>query len=263
MSLVNTSLLRSRQRDTDSKNYIQTQNNLVVVVQSVNTKSTKISRLEQLGLAIAATFMTVGCTESPIVGNLLNNENLAQAEVTQISSNPSTPSSIADAEPVEFEVCAAVDSWRRPTESEQEKQLSQNGRYAEALNSDHSESPSKMASSQFWDHRIISFTTYGLSARIEPISLAGLWTVEDQLWDCYEPEVTAEINEGDRAETWLLNQQITRLQWDGSSYVMIVEPVSTGMQVVQFERRDRSETLPLTVVSVSGQPIEVTSGDWQ
>ena len=240
----------------------------MVVVRSVNTKREKVSRVKQLGLAIAATFATVGCTESPIVSNLLANDSFAQVNANELSDELNPAGSIADSaavafEAVEFEVCAAVDSWQRPTESEQAKQLSQDDRYAEALNSNDTENPLKVASSQFWDHRIISFTTYGLSARMEPVNLAGLWTVEDQLGDCYNPEATAEINAGDRAETWLLNQQITSLQWDGSRYVMAVEPVPAGMQVVQFQRLDRSETLPLTVVTASGQPIEVTSGDWQ
>ena len=110
---------------------------------------------------------------------------------------------------------------------------------------------------------MISFTTYGLSARLEPVTLSGLWTVEDQLWDCYEPEATAAINEGDRAEAWLLNHRITSLQWNGSSYVMLVEPGTAGMQVVQFDRLDSAASLPLTVTTTAGNAVAVVSGDWQ
>ena len=234
--------------------------------------------MQQLRLAIAATFLTVGCTDLPTASNSLVNDSLDQVNsdqvnVIEISDDLGTKNSIADSETVAFEsveleavafeVCAAVDTWQRPSQSEQAKRLSQDTRYAEALNTNSLESPIKAASSQFWDHSIISFTTYGLSARMEPVNLAGLWSVEEQLWDCYDPEVTVAINEGDRAETWLLNQKITSLQWDGSFYVMTVEPVSVGMQVVQFERVDSLETLPLTAVSASGQPIEVMSGNWQ
>ncbi len=226
-------------------------------------KSKQVNQIKQLGLAIAATFIAVGCTDSPMASKLLANESLAQVNTAELSVDESSADSIADATSVEFEVCAAVDSWQRPSESEQAKRLNQDSRYAEAIASNDSESPLKRASSQFWDHQVISFTTYGLSARMEPVNLSGLWTVEDELWDCYEPEATVAINEGDRAEAWLLNQQITRLQWDGSGYVMTVEPTSAGLQIVQFDRVDSSESLPLTVVTESGQSVEVALGDWQ
>ncbi len=225
-----------------------------MVVQSVKMKSKQVNQIKQLGLAIAATFIAVGCTDSPMTSKLLANDTLAQVNAAELPT---------DAMPVEFEVCAAVDSWQRPSESEQTKRLSQDARYAEAISSDDSAVSLKTASSQFWNHPVISFTTYGLSARMEPVTLSGLWTVEDQLWDCYEPETAMAINEGDRAETWLLNQQITSLHWDGSSYLMTVEPSSEGMQVVQFDRTDSLESLPLMVVTDSGNPVEVASGDWQ
>ncbi|MBE9062438.1 hypothetical protein [cf. Phormidesmis sp. LEGE 11477] len=226
-------------------------------------KKEKTSQIKQIGLAIAATFIAVGCTDSPIVSTLLTNDSLAQANTAEVSGEPNPTDLATNSEVIEFEVCAAVDSWQRPSESEQAKRLGQDARYAEALSGNEPENSLKMASSQFWDRQIISFTTYGLSARMEPINLSGLWTIEDELESCYELELTEAINVGDRAEAWLLNQQITSLQWDGSRYVMTVAPVSVGMQVVQFERADSLETLPLTVVTASGQPVEVASGDWQ
>ncbi|MEM8505477.1 MAG: hypothetical protein AAF716_20280 [Cyanobacteria bacterium P01_D01_bin.1] len=229
-------------------------------------KTKKTCRMKQLGLAIAATFITVGCTDSPMankVASKLLANNLAQVNAAELTADTSSEALSAETTDVEFEICAAVDSWQRPSDAEQAKQLGEDSRYATALDSDDSENSLKMASSQFWDHQVISFTTYGLSARMEPVNLSGLWTVEDQLLGCYEPEATMAINEGDRAEAWLLNQQITSLEWDGTSYVMTVEPSSTGMQVVQFNRMDSSASLPLTVVTDSGLAIEVASGDWQ
>lgn len=219
--------------------------------------------MKQLGLAIAATLIAAGCTDSPMASKLLAKDSLAQVNAAELSDSATSSASAEDATAVEFEVCAAVDSWQRPSEAEQSKKLNQDSRYAVALSSDDSENSLKMASSQFWDHQVISFTTYGLSARMEPVNLSGLWTVEDQLLDCYESEVTMAINEGDRAEAWLLNQQVTSLEWDGSSYVMTVEPSSAGMQVVQFNRVDSAASLPLTVVTDSGVAIEVASGDWE
>lgn len=218
--------------------------------------------MKQFGLAIAATFITAGCTDSPMASNLLAKDSLAQVNAAELSV-ASSEAVANSATAIEFEICAAVDSWQRPSEVEQAKKLNQDSRYAVALNSDESENALKAASSQFWDHQVISFTSYGLSARLEPVNLSGLWTVENQLLSCYESEVTMAINEGDRAEAWLLNQQVSSLEWDGDSYVMTVEPSPTGMQVVQFDRVDSAESLPLTVITDSGQAIEVASGDWE
>lgn len=224
-------------------------------------KTQRIGQIKQVGLAIAATVITVGCTDSPVASSLLVNDTVANVNVAELS-NSENSEAITTTTAVEFEVCAAVDSWQRPSDAEQAKKLNQDSRYAMSLD-DSSEDSLKMAASQFWDHQVISFTTYGLSARMEPVNLSGLWTVEDQLLACYQPEATLAINEGDRAETWLLNQQITSLEWNGSSYIMTVEPSPTGMQVVQFDRMDSSATLPLIVVTDSGLDIEVASGDWQ
>jgi hypothetical protein len=87
--------------------------------------------------------------------------------------------------------------------------------------------------------------------------------VADDLWSCYEAETTVAINEGDRAETWLLNHRINSIEWQGDRYVMTVEPADTGVQVVQFDRVDQMASLPLEVVTASGEAVAVTSGDWQ
>ncbi len=198
-----------------------------------------------------------------MASKLFAKDSVAQINAAELSANKSNDALAEEMTAVEFEVCAAVDSWQRPSDAEQAKKLNQDARYAVALSNDDLENSSKMAASQFWDHQVISFTTYGLSARMEPVNLSGLWTVEDQLLDCYAPEATTAINEGDRAETWLLNQQVTSLEWDGSRYVMTVDPSSAGMQIVQFERVDSAASLPLTVVTGSGLAVEVASGDWE
>ena len=168
---------------------------------------------------------------------------------------------------VAFETCAAVEDWQRPTAEEQAQQLEKDARYSMAISSPNSSSSNSdsngATSDSFWDQSVVSFTTYGLSARMEPTTLTGLWTVDSELQNCYTPETTAAINEGDRAEAWLLNHRVESLVWTGDRYVMTVEPTSTGMQAVQFERADNLASLPLEVIDANGETVEAISGDWQ
>ena len=216
--------------------------------------TTKFNLFKKLGIAVLGAYVLSGSPHSNAT-SAVNSDVIAQ-ETTQESA----PVAQATAANLDFEVCAAVDGWQRPSDEDQAKQLGEDVRYGAALETDDA---LKRASTQFWDHDAISFTTYGLSARLEPVNLSGLWTVSDELWDCYEPEATVAINEGDRAETWLLNQRITDLTWENDRYVMTVEPAATGMQVVQFDRVDELASLPLEIVTDAGSTVEVVSGDWQ
>lgn len=233
-------------------------------------KNANIKRLKQLGLAVLGAYVISGCpsssTTSDAIADSLLTANpdpsvdiVAQPVVAQSINEAAADNAATEIAAVTFEVCAAVDSWQRPTEDEQAKQLGADSRYRNVATDD----ALKRASTQFWDHQAISFTTYGLSARMEPVMLSGLWTVADELWDCYAPETTVAINEGELAETWLFNQQITGIQQAGDRYVMTVESAPTGVQVIQFERSDQSAELPLDIVNVRGESVGVVSGDWQ
>jgi hypothetical protein len=234
-----------------------------------------IKKIQQLGVVLLGAFVVSGCpspTESRWLANSSSSaqEAVAQEAVAQeavastlVSAPASTSGNLSgDLADVSFEVCATVDGWQRPSNEEQAKQLS-NIRYGESVASGSLSSSLKTASAQFWDHQVISFTTYGLSARMEPETLSGVWTAASEMAGCYEPETTVAINEGDRAETWLLNHRISDLQWKGDRYVMTVEPASTGMQVIQFDRVDELASLPLDVVTANGDAVDVFSGDWE
>ncbi|MGB7087749.1 MAG: hypothetical protein WBD47_19480 [Phormidesmis sp.] len=230
-------------------------------------KSSNQQRFKQLSVVMLGAYVLSGCPSSANNTLLSNQGPLAQEAIAQETlTQDAIPASAENVVPasVPFEVCADVDSWQRPSEAEQAKQLDNDDRYGEVLAEGASEAGAfKSASTLFWDHQIISFTTYGLSARLEPVNLSGLWTVADDMWNCYEPETTVAINEGDRAEAWLLNHRVSDLSWQGDRYVMTVEPAATGMQVVLFNRVDELTMLPLEVVSATGEPIAVMSGDWQ
>jgi len=229
-------------------------------------KNAKLKRLKQLGLAVLGTYAMTGCPSTQVNSGLLVNSSEAAEVQATVAQEAVVAQSATDMTAVDFEVCAAT-NWQRPSADEQAKQLNGDARYETALlNSPldgSTDSLLKRASEQFWRHDVVSFTTYGLSARMEPVSFTGVWTVVDELWDCYEPETTVAINDGSLAEAWLLNQEITGIAWEGDRYIMAVAPAPTGMQVVQFNRVETLETLPLEVVSESGNTVEVGSGDWQ
>ena len=227
----------------------------------------KIKKVKQLGVVLLGAFVLSGCP-SPTANRLMaKGGSVSQDAVAQAAVNTGGIKQESALGPgdrtkvnteVNFEVCANVENWQRPSEAIQTKRLDSN-RYGESL----ADGSLKSAAAQFWDHQVISFTTYGLSARVEPENFSGVWTATDEMANCYKPETTAAINQGDRAETWLLNQRISSLQWTGDRYIMTVEPVSTGLQVIQFNRVDKMASLPLEVMTASGNPVAVMSGDWQ
>lgn len=160
---------------------------------------------------------------------------------------------------VSYQVCDAIADWQRPDSAQQRDQLKTIPRYTEAL-ADGSLQP---LADEFFVRDVISFTTYGLSARVEPIYLSGLWTHLDDLWTCYEDEtVPAQINNGDLGELWLLEHRLVELTWQGDEYVVTVEPTPTGASLVQFSRQETLDQLPLRIETTEGQPVTVTSGDF-
>lgn len=160
---------------------------------------------------------------------------------------------------VSYQVCDAIADWQRPDSDQQRDQIKAMPRYTESL-ADGSLQP---LADEFFQGEVISFTTYGLSARVEPIYLSGLWTHLDDLWACYEDEtVPAQINSGDLGELWLLAHRLVDFTWQGDEYVVTVEPTSTGASLVQFSRQEALEVLPLRIETTDGQPVTVTSGDF-
>ncbi|MBF2034547.1 MAG: hypothetical protein IGR92_03475 [Leptolyngbyaceae cyanobacterium T60_A2020_046] len=159
---------------------------------------------------------------------------------------------------VAFEVCANFPDWTRPAADLQAETLAANPRYQGMLN----EEPLRSLSEKFWQESIISFTTYGLSARMEPIYLSGVWTIADEIWGCYEGDRGAAINRGELAEVWLINHRIVDVAWVENTYLLTVEPTTQGIQLMQFERQEANDDLPLMVTARDGQAIAAVSGDW-
>ncbi len=212
--------------------------------------ASKLKQLSKQGLLILAIVSLIGGIKaaSKFV-------NAADAVVThpQAISNPDAQNA------TEFLVCSEAADWQRPSQDQQQKQLANDERYSELLQ----DKDFQQLANQFWQHDVLSFTTYGLSARMEPINLSGLWSVADDVWaSCYSHDQGTAINEGTLAEAWLLHHHVVDLQWQDDHYVMVVEPAAQGMQVVQFTRRESEADLPLTVVTTQGVVVEHHDADW-
>lgn len=159
---------------------------------------------------------------------------------------------------VSFQVCQNLPDWDRPEWSTQLTELQQNPRYGENLNQE----PLKSLSEKFWNQSIITFTTYGLSARVEPIYLSGLWTAMEAIESCYDTSLTEAINRGQLAEIWLFGHRVLDIEWVNGQYSVTVESSESGLQLVLFERVETSTLLPIVVTSVNGSAMAVASGDW-
>lgn len=213
-----------------------------------------IRKLGRLGVVMLGAYVVAGCP-SPTASKLLASSGVQRDAIAQ----ESTQSSESETNAIDYNICADVENWQRPSSAVQAKRINEDVRYRDSSQID----ALKNASDQFWDHDVVSFTTYGLSARMEPENLSGVWTATEEIASCYTPEDTVAINEGNLAETWLLNQRISSVEWTGDRYVMTVESAPSGLQVVQFDRVDELASLPLDVLNTSGELISVTSGDWQ
>lgn len=177
---------------------------------------------------------------------------VVQSESSQVAIATVPPAEVT------YDICGAIDDWQRPSLAEQTEALLANPRYGEALTSE----PLQSLFEKFWQESLITFTTYGLSARTEPIYLSGVWTGIEAMSACYEGDRPTEINAGDRAEMWLIGYQVTDFTWTGETYEMTVEPTTTGLRFLQFERVENEATLPLVVLESTGQTLTVATGDW-
>lgn len=211
--------------------------------------ASKFKRLGQQGLLV---FALVG-----VIGGLKATSNFGTVADAVVPSQL-TESPAAAPSDLEYSVCSEATEWQRPTVAQQQKQLA-DARYGELVN----DKEFQDFAQNFWQNDALSFTTYGLSARMEPVNLSGLWSVTDDVWNhCYSENEGNAINEGALAETWLMNYQVVDLQWQEDGYLMVVEPKASGMQVVQFARKESAADLPLTITTRQGDVVSHYDADW-
>lgn len=207
-----------------------------------------VTRPVPLVLITTAVVGTVGSL-CPITPASVLNSAIAQVD-------PADPQGMEP--PLAVEVCLDLPEWQRPSTHTQEKHLQALPQYGAALQTE----PLLSVAKDWWSYEIFSFTTYGLSARTDPLYLSGLWTVVDQTWPCYDSLQPEQINQGQLAEVWLMHHRLVGVAWRQDHYVMTVEPAESGLQLVQFPRHENNPSLPLTLTTAAGDPVAAMSGDW-
>ncbi|MGD1941292.1 MAG: hypothetical protein ACFB0G_08255 [Leptolyngbyaceae cyanobacterium] len=209
-----------------------------------------------LGALSLGTLGLLGCP----AGSQLSLSQSPDPTMMPVVQSEGTETAIAEQppQPVEFAVCGEIPDWERLSLAEQTAALTQQPRYGEAITSE----PLKSLFDKFWQQSVISFTTYGLSARTEPIYLSGVWTGIDAMENCYEGDRPEAINQGELAELWLIGHQVVDITWADEAYQVTVDTTTTGLQFVQFDRLETGETLPLVVIESDGGQVAVASGDW-
>jgi hypothetical protein len=197
----------------------------------------------------------VGCPETLHTGYSAQETSAAPVAET---ATPTPDSLSQDSSAVPYDICADLASWVRPELDVQQQTLQQDPRYSAVLETE----PLRTLSEQFWTQPVITFTTYGLSARLEPMNLSGVWTATDQIEPCYAGDRPLAINQGDWAEVWIIGHRLLGLEWLNGQYQLTVEPAPKGLQVVQFERQEAQEAIVLVATTLAGEAVPAISGDW-
>jgi len=219
-----------------------------------------------IGISITGLLALTGCTY-PLVLETSPGDDVTQTthrveippqELSASALEPLSRETTAAATALDFEICQDLPHWQRLPESEQMQALAELPRYGAAIG----DAAFNRVIQAFWQHQVFSFTTYGLSARMEPLYFSGLWTAQDDIWNCYENGRSERINAGELAEIWLIDYRIKSLEWTGDRYIMSVEPRDSGFQLVYFPRQEQSDTLPISILNPHNTEISVQAGDW-
>ncbi|MEB3313601.1 MAG: hypothetical protein VKL98_05595 [Cyanobacteriota bacterium] len=171
-----------------------------------------------------------------------------------LEPHPSDGSALA----LSVDLCLDLPTWQRPSRQLQDKQLQALPDYGLGIEDGSLSATLKT----WWTHQIFAFTTYGLSARTDPLYLSGLWTAMEATWSCYAGDQPDRFNQGQLAELWLIQHRLLGIEWRDHQYIVTVEPSQSGLQLVQFPRQETAATLPLSLISSTGERLPVLSGDW-
>ncbi len=182
-----------------------------------------------------------------------------QEKENQISTTPARktiPTLLGKA--IAFEVCSASPAWVRPESKVQKQHIQSTGRYSDAKTNREIQNLTQ----QFWSRNVILFGSYGLSARVDPIYLSGLWTIPNTLDSisnkCYDSrQRIVDLNSGKIAEVWLLLHKVKSVKWLDNRYVMVVQPTNQGAQFIQFRRVEQQPIPLLQIITEDGKELEL------
>lgn len=159
-----------------------------------------------------------------------------------------------------FLVCASSEDWVRPSEDEQRMTWWENLRYA-------SDDPQTQAHVLYpWTHNFVMH--YGsASLEYDLVNLTGIWTATDLEWQCDSWWRESRLGTGAElgveiwAEIWVLGYRVESIKHLGPDYVIVVEPIDRGFQVVDFQR-PAPMSLNFAFVTPEGQILdEIVEGE--
>lgn len=152
---------------------------------------------------------------------------------------------------VPFKTCGELKNWQRPTLPEQTANIKSSPRYQQI---DSVTLKSQLSTLQ--NQQIFVLTNYGLSALTDRLSLIGINSISEEVYQsCYPFLQIQKLNQGAIAELWLINHQVQKITWHNNSYLITVKPTKTGIKFVQFERQERLAKLPLQIVDPQGKAL--------
>lgn len=192
-------------------------------------------------LALIVTLVLASCSPSSELASNADDTTTSPAVPASPTLLPTpTPISaaaeiVAQGEDVPFDMCGGASAWVRPSEERQRSEIWEFGRYAGA-----DEEVLKYP----WTHDF--FVVYGTASIEQDIrDLSGLWTLPGwAMSGCFEQERHDALRNWEEAEIWVLLHKVRQIKREGTSYVVIVEPVEHGVQFVRFPRPDQR---PLTL----------------
>jgi hypothetical protein len=138
---------------------------------------------------------------------------------------------------VEYETCIPDSAWIRPTvaqQAEKFRQLPQLRRLG-------------FKQSRYWRNNIFLISRYGLADIGNVITQSGLWTNQEEIFNCYKSYNVKRINSKEEAVVWLLGHTVVSMNWQNNQYVMVVKPAQRGVQLVKFNRIDNLNLAPLNI----------------
>lgn len=169
-------------------------------------------------------------------------------------SRPSLEEILSAGQESMFLVCASSENWIRPSEEEQRREWWENSRHL-------TEDPKTLEHILYpWTHNFIMHYG-GASPQYDLVNLSGIWAASDIRWQCEDSwresrlGTSAEPGVEIWAEIWVLQHRVRAVKHLGTNYVVVVEPITSGFQIVDFQRPS-AISLSITFVTPQGEIVD-------
>lgn len=209
----------------------------------------------------------LGVSLLPVVAQ--SRSSLSDADIERLASdylplNHQIISQSSTKKSVSFEVCGESKNWVRPTLKQQLKHLKILPEFTPDSETNVKSNLLKGHLELVWKNPIISFDNYGLALLREVWHYSGMWTLpKSTIARCLQDDKVLKVRDGKIAWIFLLQYKVQNVKWQNSHYVLEVEPTQTGLQVIQFNRRDGQSLLPLKVIDKNGRNLNFSNRGWE